>query len=98
MPKKVTQDEIVRMNDLYLVIGTYSGVARETGRSPSTVKRYIISDYTPQEETPAAFDENLWSAAKEFVPDYVNFMKEGFSLQTESEKEEMRTYWKELSL
>lgn len=98
MPRKVTQDEIVRMNDLYLVIGTYSGVARETGRSPSTVKRYIISDYTPQNKAPAAFDENLWSAAKGFVPDYVNFMKEGFSLQTESEKEEMRTYWKELSL
>lgn len=98
MAKKVTQDEILRMNELYLVVGTYSGVAREVGRSPSTVKRYIVSDYTPQEKTPASFDENLWSAAEEFVPDYVNFMEEGASLQTESEKEEMRTFWKELSL
>ena len=98
MAKKVTQDEILRMNDLYLAIGTYSGVAREVGRAPSTVKRYIISDYTPQEETSAAFDENLWSAAEEFTPDYASFMENGSSLQTEAEKEEMRAYWKELSL
>lgn len=98
MAKKVTQDEILRMNELYLVVGTYSGVAREVNRSPSTVKRYIMSDYSPQDKTPAAFDEDLWSAAKEFVPDYVSFMEEGASLQTESEREEMRTYWKELSL
>lgn len=98
MPKKVTQDEILRMNDLYLMVGTYSGVAREVGRSPSTVKRYIISDYTPQAKTPAVFDEDLWSAAEELIPDYVNFMEKDASLQTESEKEEMRAYWKELSL
>ena len=42
---RVTQDEIEKMNELYLEYGTYSAVAREVGRAPSTVKRYIIPGY-----------------------------------------------------
>lgn len=47
---RVTSEEIKEMNELYLVYGTYSAVAREVGRAPSTVKRYIDPDYISQKE------------------------------------------------
>ena len=44
----ITQDKIIEMNELYLEIGTYAGVSRAMGGSPSatTVKKYIIPGYT----------------------------------------------------
>ena len=48
---KVSQDEIIRMNELYLEYKTYAAVAREVGRAPSTVKRYIDPNYIPQKVT-----------------------------------------------
>ena len=46
---RVTQDEIIKMNELYLEYHTYAAVAKEVGRAPSTVKRYIDPDYVSQE-------------------------------------------------
>lgn len=46
MAKKVTQRDIEQMNEAYLTIGTYSGVAKALGWSASTVKRYINPNYT----------------------------------------------------
>ncbi len=42
---RVSEDEIIRMNELYLEYRTYAAVAREVGRAPSTVKRYIDPNY-----------------------------------------------------
>ena len=43
----ITQDAIIEINELYLKIGTYAGVSRALGGSPSptTVKKYIIPGY-----------------------------------------------------
>ena len=41
---------LITQNELYLKIGTYSGVAREFGCAPTTVKKYIIKDYVSQEQ------------------------------------------------
>lgn len=46
MAKKVTQRDIEAMNEAYLTIGTYAGVAKALGWSASTVKRYINPNYT----------------------------------------------------
>ena len=48
--KRVQPEDIIKMNELYLTIGTYAGVARAVGFSAGTVKRYIIADFTPQAE------------------------------------------------
>ncbi len=45
---RVSQDEIIKMNELYLEYKTYSAVAREVGRAPSTVKKYIDPNYVSQ--------------------------------------------------
>ena len=47
---RVTQEEIKEMNELYFQYKTYSAVAREVGRAPSTVKRYIDPNYKHEEE------------------------------------------------
>ena len=44
---KVTNEDIVRFNELYAKLKTYAAVARETGFSASTVSKYIIADYKP---------------------------------------------------
>lgn len=45
MASKVTEQDKIKMNELYLDLRTYAAVARETGFSPSTVKKYIIPNY-----------------------------------------------------
>lgn len=61
---RVSESEIRKMNELYLEYGTYAAVAREVGRAPSTVKKYIDPDY--------GFPEILlpidWDLYENFVP------------------------------
>ena len=45
MASKVTEQDKIKMNELYLKLRTYAAVARETGFSASTVKKYIIPNY-----------------------------------------------------
>ena len=48
---RVSPDDIINFNNLYLKYRTYAGVARETGFSASTVKKYIIPGYEPAPAT-----------------------------------------------
>lgn len=50
MANKVTPDDILQMNTLYLELKTYAAVARKTGFSAGTVKKYIIPNFTPAAE------------------------------------------------
>lgn len=45
MASKVTNEDKIIMNELYLKYKTYAEVARQTGFSASTVKKYIIPNY-----------------------------------------------------
>lgn len=47
----VTNNDIKEMNRLYLELKTYAAVARATGFSPATVKKYIVKDYTVIDES-----------------------------------------------
>lgn len=44
---RVSEADKKRFNELYLTLKSYAAVARETGFSPGTVKRYIVPDYVP---------------------------------------------------
>ena len=46
----VTQEMAKEINELYLQIGTYAGVARKIGIAPTTVKKYIIPGYTSEKK------------------------------------------------
>lgn len=48
MASAITQDKIIEINEAYLVIKTYAGVARKVGVCAGTVKKYIIDGYVSQ--------------------------------------------------
>lgn len=50
MASKITQEDIIKINELYLKYKTYAEVARQTGFAASTVKKYIITNFTPQDK------------------------------------------------
>ena len=38
---RITPEEIIEMRRLYRQLGTYTAVAKEIGRSPSSVSKYV---------------------------------------------------------
>ena len=38
---RITPEEIIEMRRLYRQLGTYAAVAKEMGRSPSSVSKYV---------------------------------------------------------
>lgn len=97
MASRVTQSDIENMNKLYIKYGTYAEVARQTGFSASTVRRYIIKDYKPQEKLVL----NKYTGE---IPE-INFnLFKGVEnwgelcVLSNEEKDEIRELWKELSL
>lgn len=72
----VDNDLIIKMNELYLQIGTYAGVSRALGGSPSasTVKKYIIPGYKSQAEiTKISFSWDDVLKAKDIELKYSDF-------------------------
>lgn len=93
---RITQDDIIRMNTLYLKIKTYAGVARETGFSPTTVKKYIIPNFKPMEEVKVKkFEGDITLASIEFEKFRVPKWNE-FILLTDEEIEEIKELWEEM--
>ena len=97
MAKRVTQLDIENMNNLYLKYGTYAEVARQTGFSTSTVRKYVIKDYQPQ-------DRLVLNKYEGEIPEidfdmFKNVTNWGdLCVLTNVEKDEIRELWKELSL
>lgn len=97
MAKRVTEQDIIDMNEAYLLCGTYSGVAKALGWSASTVKKYIIDGYQSKGAVgeipstkifvePAAIDE-----AMDYLVNHSNL-----SCLTEQEKKDMKDIWRSL--
>ncbi len=54
---RITPEEIIKMQRLYRQLGTYAAVAKEIGRSPSSVSKYVQMKGVPANIRIAA--ENL---------------------------------------
>lgn len=50
MAKKITEEDIIKINQLYYEIGVKSKVAKKLGMSAATVSKYIIPNWKPEEE------------------------------------------------
>ena len=46
--RHISPEEIVEMQRLYRIHGTYAAVAREMGRSPSSVSKYVKMENIPR--------------------------------------------------
>lgn len=98
MARKVTQEDIIQMNELYLTLKTYAAVARETGFSASTVSKYIQKDYVPK----AQIEIKKYDGTKMPSPDLAIF--KGIEnlgeicVLTENEKAGIEELWKEMAI
>lgn len=98
MAKKVTTDDILKMNELYYKYHTYAQVARETGFSASTVSKYVDKNWKPIEA------ENLKHFTISMLPDFTTDMFVGVEnygelcVLTDQEREEIKELWGELAV
>lgn len=92
----ITQKDIKEINRLYLELHTYAAVARATGFSPSTVKKYVINGYsTVDESTIKRFDRPL----PDFSPNMFHIKDWALLCSlSETEEQEIVELWKELEV
>ena len=100
MANKVTNEDILRINELYYKHKTYAEVARQTGFSAGTVKKYVIKGWEPiATENIIRFDiaqlPDFTKAAEIFrgVNNYGNLC-----VLTNFETEEIKELWRELAI
>lgn len=101
MSTRVNHDDIIKINEAYLRIGTYSGVARELGYSPATVKKYVSLDYVSQDESfikPPSNLEELESRLEQAPTAISELKSEGILVPTDEEKLEIYKIWSEISI
>lgn len=92
---RVTKDDVIKINELYLKHKTYAAVARETGFAPSTVKKYIDPNFALPKKEVKKFDKSLPTVDFSIFrkPDWKDFMT-----LTAQEFDELHELWEELSL
>lgn len=99
MATKITTEDIFNINRLYNIHKTYAEVARQTGFSASTVKKYVDKNWTPPIESVVKFDMNslpFYGKAIETFRAYEDYgLMCGLS---DKEKEEIKLLWNELSV
>ena len=99
MARKITIDDIHKINELYYKYHNYAEVARQTGFSASTVRSYVDHNYSPVLEEkirrfdPHAdmkeFDETLFDGVSNYG-DLCELSEEEFS--------EIKELWEELTI
>lgn len=98
MAKRVTQEDIEIFNNLYYKNHNYSETARISGFSATTVKKYIIPNYTPREQ----LEVKVFSSEISSLPDYEPFKNVvnwgELCVLTDEEEAEICLLWEELSL
>lgn len=96
---RVTEEDKIKFNELYAKLGTYAAVARETGFSASTVRRYIVKD-----SAPAATPTEIVHFSEKEMKDLEDLEAMFKSIDdwakmcelSDEEREEMKVLWKEL--
>lgn len=98
MANKVTQEDILRINEIYYKVHTYAETARQTGFSAGTVKKYVIPGWRPVDAAQIKkFDLND-------LPDFDATSFEGVEnygdlcVLNEKEVEEIHALWEGLAV
>jgi len=86
MANKVQAEDIIKMNELYLIHKTYAAVARLVGFSPSTVKKYIKSNFVAQEDINTTPFTGVIKSIEEVVKTFTNW-NDFLSLSEEEQME-----------
>lgn len=100
MAKRVTNEDVLKFNEIFYRTKTYAEVARETGFSASTVKKYINKNWAP------VASENIIRFDIAQLPDFTSAAEifRGISnygtlcTLTDYEKQEIEKLWGELTV
>jgi len=94
----ITEETKIQINELYLQIGTYSGVAKKIGCAPSTVKKYIIPNFVSQNNIKKKIfhREDLPEFSTKSFKNVDNWGS--LCLLNNEEREEIKELWNELSI
>ncbi len=105
MARRVSSEDIIEMNELYLKFGTYAAVARATGFSPSTVKKYIQTDYVAAGTRKLVkFDKEIVSLyrdseeAKNIIDLFSHKSWDLLGKLSSEEEKEVEKLWEEMSI
>ena len=95
---RVTSEDILRMNEIYYKTHVFAEVARQTGFSASTVRKYVDTKWTP------VVNENIIRFEMKDLPEFDTTCFKGVEnygdlcVLTEREQEEMKELSKELAV
>ena len=100
MANKVTNEDILRINEIYYKTKVYAETARQTGFSAGTVKKYVIPGWQP------VVTENIQKFDLAQLPDFQKAVEifRGISnygnlcVLTAYEQDEIKELWKELAV
>ena len=100
MANRVTSEDILRMNEIYYKTRVFAEVARQTGFSASTVRKYVDVNWKPvASEEIIVFSMNDIPDFKEAVKCFRGIDNYGeLCVLTEQEHEEIKELWKELAV
>lgn len=100
MAQKVTLQDIKKMNEIYYNCHNYAEVARQTGWSAATVKKYIDKNYKPIDESKIIRFDSEVDLPKDFSTEIFKNVDNYGELCTllNQEKVEIRDLWEELEI
>ena len=100
MATKITNEDILRINELYYKHKTYAEVARRTGFAASTVKKYVDKNWEPvKAENIIRFDLVNLPNFYEVAPLFRGIENYGdLCVLSDEEKIEMKSLWEELAV
>ena len=95
MAKRVTPEDIITINETYLICKSYSATAKATGWSASTVSKYVDKNYVSKDkigENPHE-DAIIQPAELDAAMDYL-LSHSNLSCLKEQERADMKEIWK----
>jgi transposase-like protein len=96
MARKVTNELVEQMIELYNKLGTYAAVAREIGVSASTCSKYIKAALSEQKNKEEA-QKNFIPFDKEIKPiEEISIVWEDCCFLNDEEVKEITELWKEI--
>lgn len=94
---KVTQNDIIIFNNLYYKTHNYTEVARQTGFSAATVRKYVDKNYVPvNKENKVIFSATLSKEPPRLLVETDTWGQH--CILTNDEKEKLKELWKELEI
>ena len=93
MGKRVTPEDIILINETYLICGSYSATAKATGWSTSTVSKYVDKNYVSKGIVGEIPSKRIEPTT---VEDTINYLlsHSNLSCLTDQERKDMKDIWK----